>query len=289
MFEYQKNNYIIKSDNHELSKDVLNWFPFSVYNILIPQARYFTCRYYKYMNDPFSEQYLYNQVIRGNILAWGMRTIMPQIESSTTTSSTQHKQQYISVCLANQKINPLQYTYNNLNEEKLDIPLNYFIIRELFVNISTFEVTCRYCNKFCIQMKIKFNTKSKMNLNGQINNNNNNNINVIIKQNLIDIHGVKYDIICSNQLCDKSIIDVNKLALEQGNVLIEYQDLPNYYNPNIRYYCSICFRCKICMKMKLKDPKAFCKKHLVCKHKNKSFDKSKFKSKKLKSLRTFMN
>ena len=282
MFEYEKKNYIIISDNHELSKDVLNWFPSSVYSIIVPQMQYFTCRYYKFMNDPFSEEYMYKQSIKGNILAWGMRTIMPVEPQKPTTSKDtiiHKKQQYIAVCLKHVNTNPLLTSYNNLVEEQLDIPLNYYMVRQLIINISTFETTCISCKKYCIQMKIKYNhTLNSINAkNNEIGN---------ISNDVVTLNKLNISVVCTNQLCERSMIDSNKLALDQGKVLIEYCDLQNYYNPNIRYYCNICFRCKVCTKLKVKNPTAYCKKHLICKHRT-CKPKQPFKNK-LKSLKTFI-
>lgn len=265
MFEYRKNDYIIISDNHKLSDDVLSWFPYSVYNILIPKMKYYTCRYYKYMNDPFSEQYMYNQSLAGIILVWGMRTIEIGSDESKVNSIgesiSKKKKQYIAVYFKdniNNTTNPLSRTYNHLIEEKLDVPLNYFIIRELIININTFEIRCNFCNTFCIQMKMKIHNNT--------------------------------DIVCSNQKCFKSLINLEKITFDQGRVLINYADLPNYYNPNIRYYCTICFNCKLCIRIKSKDKNKFCKKHIQCIHMNRS--KSEFngyKTRKLKSLKTIIN
>ena len=92
MFEIKKSGYVIQSNNHELPESVLKLFPESVYSIILPQTRYFTCKYYKYMTDPFTEQYMYNQVINGNILAWGLRTIAtdPSGNNITQKKKTVH-------------------------------------------------------------------------------------------------------------------------------------------------------------------------------------------------------
>lgn len=155
--------------------------------------------------------------------------------------------------------NPLCRTYNYLIEEKLDVPLNYFIIRELIININTFEIRCSFCKTYCIQMRMKFHNNT--------------------------------DIICSNQKCCKSLINLEKITFDQGNVLIKFADLTNYYNPNIRYYCTICFNCKLCIRIKSKDKNKFCKKHIRCIHlnRNKLESNTHGTSRKLKSLKIINN
>ena len=265
MFEIKKSGYVIQSNNHELPESVLKLFPDSVYSIILPQTRYFTCKYYKYMTDPFTEQYMYNQVINGNILAWGLRTIATDPSGNNIT---QKKKQYIGVCFKNIKVNPLHTTYHNLTEESLDVPLNFFIIRKLILNVNTFQVTCVFCKKYVLQMKMNFyDTKVKNILNNTV---------------------------CSNSMCENSRLDYTKLQLDLGEVLISYSELPDYYNPNLRYYCNICFRCKVCAKKKLIDVTAFCNKHITCKHRIEDRNKRKYSeeianSKKLKSLKSFLN
>lgn len=141
--EISKIGYVIRS-NGILPDSIVKTFPNNVSTILAMNLSHYTFERYKFYNNAFSDQHLYNLVMTGKLFAYG--TALIYINSQPVLY-------YVVYENENFKLGDGMYT--NLSHRCLNIPIKMIYPREFEIVIHQYLDTCTTCKKFTTIFTIK--------------------------------------------------------------------------------------------------------------------------------------